>query len=171
MTQPAMTVSARLQALIFPIMVLLGILVLSGLADVAMGSLPLSFGEVQWRWRMLGGLIATGLAQSPMLAIIAGLGVLANHRQAVRISSGAILLLGIIMILAVLMFPLDYITVRRLFPVGQVHTYDLSAAKGLGFGVIVALVDLWLGWRGLQASKRKDTTAKRDVGDGLIVGR
>ncbi len=170
MQSSALTLSARAQAVITAVLVVLLVVTLSPIADVLVPALPVATGEVRWRFQVFGTLLAALPQLALLLAAIAAVGILAGHRRAVRGAAMAALVLAVVALVLLPFFALDFLEMRRLVPLDRKGTFDMATMKTGLFGGFFVLVLGHLGWMGWQASV-KEAANERKEGQGLVVGQ
>lgn len=170
MQSSALTLSSRAQLVISAVIAVLAVATLSPLADAMVPAFPLATGEVRWRFQVFGTVLAALPQLALLLASIAGVGILAGHRLAVRGAAVAALLLAVVSLVLLPLFALDFLEMRRLIPIDRKATFDMAAMKTGLFGGLFMLVLAYLGFRGWPASAKEDTTQRKE-GQGLVVGQ
>ena len=163
--------STRSRLLIPGLIAVLVVALVSTLADVVVSALVSQAIGAQYRFQVLGLLLASIPQVAVDLALIAAIGTLAGQRAAVRGAAIAAVLLGGITILVAPFFALDFLQSRRLVPQNNLKGFTLAGLKAGGFGGFFALMMIWIGVRGVQASPRTADTDKRLDGRGLVVGQ
>lgn len=164
------TLSARAQAIVPALLVLLAVVAISPLADVLVPNFPPRTGELQWRFRAFGMYLAAMPQMALILAVIIGVGLHTAHRGAVRAASILALLLAVIALPLLAFFALDFIQMRRIVPLDSRRTFDLAAMKTGFFAGLFGLVLIWVGFRAFQASVL-EKSERRSKGQGLVVGQ
>lgn len=165
------TVSASALALVPGVVVLLAILVLSAIGDVLVATMPFAFDEAQWRFRAFGSV----LAQAPQLTLIVLVfllaGVVGIYRPALRIGALLGMVLAVLFVILVPFFALDFLQLRRMVAVAARDRYDLAAMKTAAMAAVFAPFLFWMGWRAWVAARNPKDSARREKGDGLVVGQ
>lgn len=162
--------SLRAHTVISAALAVLVVVALSPLADVLVPALPVSTGEVRWRFQVFGTMLAALPQLALLLAAITAVGIFGGRRVAVRGAAIAALLLALVAALLLVPFALDFLDMRRLVPVDRKNNFDMAAMKTGAFGGLFALVLAYLGWKGIQGSVKEKTT-ERKQGQGLVVGQ
>jgi len=165
-----LTLSARAQAVVTALIVVLALATLSPLADVMVPALPIASGEVRWRFQVFGTLLAALPQLAFLLATIIALGILARHRQAIRGASMVAAILAVVCLSLLPFFGLDFLEMRRLVPLDRKTSFDMAAMKTGLFGGLFVLALAYLALKGWQASV-KENTEQRKEGQGLVVGQ
>ncbi len=142
--------------------------------EVVAAAWPLRLSEVGWRFGFVGGLqhlISTFVVGMALLALAA---YLLQHRLVLRGVAIAALLMGVLLILGMASFALDYVQLRRMVRPELVGKFDMAAMRA-GISLLLAIVALSvLGYTGMVASRVTDgrrATRRSSAGEGLIVGR
>ena len=137
------------------------------------GGWPPRPGEVSWRFGTVGifanflGTLFLGLLIGAVTAHLLG------HRIVVRALGLVSIFLGLMLVLGMAGFALDYLQLRRMVRPelkGKFDVESIKAAITTFFAIAAALV---LGIGGLRASRppeRGEVTHRRTKGEGLVVG-
>jgi ABC-type uncharacterized transport system permease subunit len=157
---------------LFPAVVSVLLLALvSAVADLAVSALGLQTSGVQYRFQVIGQFLALVPQTSVLLALIAGIAMLAGHRVAVRVAGFVALALAVLALVSTIPFGLDFLQSRRLVADAQLRGFTLAGEKTVGFAAWFGLLLLWGGWRAVQASVKPDASQVRARGEGLVVGQ
>ena len=149
------------------------VLVVLPFIETIAGGWPPRPGEVSWRFGTVGifanflGTLFLGLLIGTVTAHLLG------HRILVRALSVVSLFLGLLLILAMAGFALDYLQLRRMVRPELKGKFDVESVKALAATTFAIIAGLWLGIGGLRASRppeRGEVTHRRTKGEGLIVG-
>ena len=170
MQSSPLTLSARAQAVVTALIVVLALATASPFADVLVPALPVATGEVRWRFQVFGTLLAALPQLAFLLASIVALGILARHRQAVRGASVLAALLAVGCLILLPFFGLDFLEMRRLVPLDRKTSFDMASMKTGLFGGLFVLALGYLALKGWPASV-KENTEQRKEGQGLVVGQ
>jgi hypothetical protein len=162
--------STRAQSVVTAVLTVLALAAVSPLADALVPAFPLATGEVRWRFQVFGTLIAALPQLALLLAAIAGIGMLAGNRLAVRGVAVAAIALAVMSLILLPLFGLDFIEMRRLVPLDRKATFDTASMKTGLFGGLFLLVLAYLGIKAWPASAREKTTERKE-GQGLVVGQ
>lgn len=170
-SQPAPLLSLRALQLFPAVIAVFSIGILSSIADVLVSALGSNAVGLEFNFRLLGLLLALAPQVGMMLAMIAAFGTLAGNRTAVRIVSVFAMVVGVVLLLILFPFGLDFLQSRRMVPDAQMHGFTLAGVKTAAFGGLFGLLLLWAGWVGVQASVKPDQAESRTKGQGLVVGQ
>lgn len=166
------SLSARVQALLPPVVVVLALVTVSVIVDIVVVRLPIRPGDVQWRFQTVNLFLSSGPQLSLLLGLIAVVGVFGGSRGAVRSAAIAAVALAILLLVLTPLFGLDVLEIRRQVPVDSRRSFDLVTLKTAGFSVLFALADLWTGRRGLLVSKKDDDEDRRGTAErGVLVAQ
>lgn len=171
MQSPVPSLSARSQIALSAVLLLLAAVALSPLLDVLVAALPLSTGEVRWRFQIFGAYLAALPQLAFLLAVIMAVGIMSGHRRAVRAAALAALVLTLVAVPLLPIFALDFLEMRRLVALDRKATFDLAAMKTGAFGGVLVLALAHLGWRGFTSSAPDKNAGRRVEGSGLVVGQ
>lgn len=171
--QPSSSIpSSRFRVLLPLAMGLLVLVSVSSLVDIMVGSLPTAFGDIRWRYQLMFSLLSSGTQVALFVALFMILGALADYRIAVRGAAIAAVAFGVLYLVILPFYSLDFVVARRLIQVNSRHAFDMTWAKTTGYMVVLTLVMIWAGVRGFLNSTNLDPGGKkREVGEGLIVGQ
>jgi hypothetical protein len=148
----------------------LSIVGLSLVADFLTTVLPLRAGDVQWRFQAEGMVLNAAPQWALILLLVLAVGLYGERFGALK--AGAILCLGLALILAVLLpfFALDFLTVRHLQPQSRLSAFQRVGLRLAGIGALMVPALVWAGWRAWAAARlglRRDERG----GAGLVVGQ
>ncbi|HET7603916.1 MAG TPA: hypothetical protein VFK36_12910 [Gemmatimonadales bacterium] len=141
--------------------------------EVISAAWPLRFGEVGWRFGVIGSF------QQLSTTFVVGVGVimlaayLLGHRMVVRSAAVTALVVVVLFILAAAGFALDYVQLRRMVRPELVHTFDMTSMRA-GVTALLSVIALAvLGYTGILVSRlpAPRRVTRREAGEGLIVGR
>jgi hypothetical protein len=163
--------TARNQMVIPALVGVLVVVILSILGDVAITAAATTAVGVQFRFQVVGLFFAGMPNAALVLAAVAGVATLSGHRVALRGSSFAALVIGVVVLILIPFFGLDLLETRRAVPRSNLAGFTLAAIKTGGFAGWLALMLLWAGWRGIQASRKAPESELRTKGQGLVVGQ
>lgn len=149
------------------------LLVLQPPVEVISAAWPLRFGEVGWRFGVVGSFqqLATTFVVGVAVIILAA--YLLRHRLLLR--TAAIVALGVVvlLILGSASFALDYVQLRRMVRPELVHAFDMTSMRA-GLSALLSIIALAvLGYTGIMVSRvpAARRVTRREAGEGLIVGR
>ncbi len=147
------------------------LLILSPLLDVAGAVWPIRAGEVSWRFGTMG-LITNGLVTPILgLALIQLIGTFAEHRGVVRFVAIIELVLGVLVLIGLALFVLDYLQLRPTVAPNAQAAYDLAAVKAMFIALLETIVLGWVGRAGLKFGPRgSGRGGSRDRSESLMVG-
>lgn len=154
-----------------PVLTGLALLLLASVAgDILAGALGSTAIGAPRRFGLLGSTAAAAPQVLVAVALLLVAGWLADSRGILRLAAVVALAYGIIAIVIAPLFALDWLQVRRTVPQDRVRGFDLSSGKTVVFSVATGLALVWSGVRGWLASPEAKS-ARREVGEGLVVGR
>ena len=149
------------------------LLVIQPPVEVISAAWPLRFGEVGWRFGVIGSFqqIATTFVVGVGVTMLAA--YLLRHRLVLRTAAVVALVVVVLFILGAAGFALDYVQLRRMVRPELVHSFDMTTMRA-GVSALLSIIALAvLGYTGILASRvsvaRRVT--RREAGEGLIVGR
>lgn len=167
---PRPGMSARVQALMPPLVAVLTLVAFSVIVDIFAVRFPPHFGETQWRFQTVNLFLSAGPQLSLVLGIIAVVGIFGGYRGAVRGAAIAALVLAVLLVVLTPLFGLDVLEIRRQVSLDNKRTFDLVTLKTAVFSVAFAVVDFWAGRRGLQVSQPDaDEDLRATTGRGTLV--
>ncbi len=171
--QPSSPVlSPKLRDLLPLVLGLLLLVALSSAVDLLLGIFPTNFGDIRWRYSLMTGLLTSGTQTGLFVALFMLLGALAERRLVVRVAAIAALLFGLLYLVTVPFYGLDFVVARKLIPLANRHAFDMQWAKNTGYVSLLALGLVWVGIKGFRSTPNLDTAGrKREVGEGLVVGQ
>lgn len=168
---PPRPVSARVQALIPPLVAVLTLVTLSVLVDILAVRLPPHFGDTQWRFQTINLFLSAGPQLSLVLGIIAVTGIFGGYRGAVRGAAIAALVLAVLLVVLTPLFALDVLEIRRQVPLDNKRTFDMVTMKTAAFSIAFGLADFWAGRVGMKvSSKEAGEDVRETAGRGTLVG-
>ncbi|HEY8061369.1 MAG TPA: hypothetical protein VID74_01165, partial [Gemmatimonadales bacterium] len=168
---PTPLLSGRSQFLVSALIGILVLAIISAVADVAVTAMATQSVGALYRFQVFGLLLASVPQVAVELALIMAVGTFGGQRMAVRGTAVAALLLAAAVLVLLPFFGLDFLQSRRLVPQSNLKGFTLAGLKTGGLGGAIALMLLWAGWRGLQATPSLDEAEKRARGQGLVVGQ
>ncbi len=132
---------------------------------------PLKFDSLAWRFFFGGQLISDAMPyHATALALLMLLATLLGHRNVVRAVAITALVSAVVIGVAVMMFGLDALQMRRTIPQGGKPQFDAAGLKTLVLSVTLAPALLWMAIRAFGATR--GTVARTVASDaGLVVGR
>jgi hypothetical protein len=141
--------------------------------EVISAAWPLRFGEVGWRFGVIGSFqqLATTFVVGVGLIMLAA--YLLRHRLVVRAAAVAALVVVVLFVLGAAGFALDYVQLRRMVRPELVHGFDMTSMRA-GVSALLSIVALAvLGYTGMLVSRLPAArrVTRREAGEGLIVGR
>ncbi|HEY4099471.1 MAG TPA: hypothetical protein VGM20_01185 [Gemmatimonadales bacterium] len=163
--------STRAQGLLPALVTLLVVVMLSTFSDVGVTALATQSIGVQYRFQVVGLLLASAPQLAVVLVLIAWLATLSGQRLAVRGASIAAIVIGVLFLILIPFFGLDFLQSRRMIAESQLRGFTIAGLKTAGFAGLLALLFVWAGWRGIMASQRLDEGDSRQKGEGLVVGQ
>jgi hypothetical protein len=137
-------------AAIYPIAALLTV---TPLINAIVGTWPLRFASVSWRFGLTGMLLDGLITPLLGLALLIGVAAVLDHRVVLRVVSGAAVLAGAALSLAVVVFLLDYIELRATVAGTNAGGMDAAALKASLMAVVGVPSLIFLGRRGLSAAQ------------------
>lgn len=149
------------------------LLVAQPLLEVISAAWPLRFGEVGWRFGVIGSFLQLVTTFVVGIAVIMLAAYLLRHRLVVRAVGVAALVAVGLFILAAAGFALDYIQLRRMVRPDLVQSFDMTSMRA-GLTTLLSIVALAvLGYTGIMVSRvpAARRVTRREAGEGLIVGR
>jgi hypothetical protein len=156
------------------VVVLLAVLVAMGvspLADILAAGWQLRFGEARWRFEFFQLVLANGPQTVILLVLIALFGVLLGNRLVVRSTAVALGLVAALSIVILPLYVMDFLQVHRMIPQDQKTALNGAVLKSTIFTFLIFAGGGWASLRGWQASEPADVTARREMGEGLVVGQ
>ena len=168
---PSPLLSGRSQQLFPALIGILVVVILAAFADVAVTASAAQSVGTQYQFQVVGLFLASIPQVAVALALIAAIGTLGGQRTAVRAASFTAVVLGALVIIAIPFFVLDLLQSRHLVARNALHGFTIAAVKAGGFAGWLALVLIWAGVRGIQASRRPEESEARGKGQGLVVGQ
>ncbi len=169
--QPSFPISSKFRDLLPLALGLLVVVSLSSVIDLLVASTSPSFGDVRWRFQLMQMLLAGGPQITLFVALFMIVGTLADHRLAVRAAAVAGVLFGVLYLVVLPFFGLDFVVARRLIAVNVRHGFDVQTAKTGAYVGILAVGLLWSGIRGIRSTPKPDAGKPREQGEGLVVGQ
>jgi hypothetical protein len=141
--------------------------------EVISAAWPLRFGEVGWRFGVIGSFQQLATTFVVGVAVIMLAAYLLGHRVVVRSAAVTALVVVVLFILAAAGFALDYVQLRRMVRPELVHSFDMTSMRA-GVTALLSIVALAvLGYTGMVVSRipAARRVTRREAGEGLIVGR
>jgi len=155
----------------FPILLgLLAVAVVSVCGDLVVSTLPLRPGDAQWRLLAVGGFLGLVPQVAIMLVLINVTAILGGVRGAIRGAAVVAIVGAAVVLLAIALFGLDFLQVRRLVAESGKRRIDLATLKTALFSGVFALLLIWTGLRGWELGKKEDS-GERPAREGLFVGQ
>ena len=153
---------------------LAALFVILPLSDVALGVLPLRFGNMRWRIGTTG--IVTGALLFPMIGAFLGLSAshVFGHRRMQYFIAGSLGLLALVLILVVGMFALDTMQVRREVDTRQRHLYSRAAIRGVVTQIMTIFVLGLMSVTSLRASlasARRLRARRKQEAESIVMAR
>lgn len=146
-------------------------LIVSPLTDLTTTVWPFRFGDMGWRYGLLG--LTAGYLHTPLLGLVLGMAVAywQGHTGALRIG-GILSLVGVaVLLLAMPMFAMDVLGMRAVRPedtrAGILVGGVLQEVKYAGACVVLVC----LGFGGTQTARRLDSSGSREAGAPGILRR
>lgn len=132
---------------------------------------PLKFDSLGWRFFFSGQLISDTMPyHATALALLLMLATWLGHRNVARAVAVMAIISAAAIVVAVLMFGLDALQMRRTIPQGNKAQFDAAGLKTLLLSMTLAPALLWLAIRTFAATKGVvSRTVASDAG--LVVGR
>jgi hypothetical protein len=135
------------------------LLVLTPLADFILNVTPLRPGSVDWRYGVVG--LFSGFLLTPLLGmVLATLLAVGTNRRPARLAVGVLdLLFGVVLLLLVPLFVLDFFQLRASVPQEQLASFHVEGPKAMLKHLTAGLAFAWLGvscLRSLPRSSRRD---------------
>lgn len=148
-----MRLSRDHQSVLVTIYPIAALLVLTPLINAFVGTWPLRFASVSWRFG-LTGMLMDGIV-TPLLGVALAMGVAAilGQRGALRAISAMAVFAGAMLSLALVVFLLDYVELRATFAGTSTGGMDAAALKASLMGVVAIPSLIFLGRRGLSAAQ------------------
>ena len=141
--------------------------------EVISAAWPLRFGEVGWRFGVIGSFQQLATTFVVGVAVIMLAAYLLGHRVVVRSAAVTALVVVVLFILDAAGFALDYVQLRRMVRPELVHSFDMTSMRA-GVTALLSIVALAvLGYTGMVVSRipAARRVTRREAGEGLIVGR
>lgn len=160
----------RAQLLAPAMLSVLSIVGLSLLGEILTAALPLRPGDAGWRFQV-EGLVLNAVPQwALILVLVLGIGLYGDRIGVVK--AGAIVCLALAVTVAVLLpfFALDFLTVRQLQTQSRLPAFQRVGIKVTGIAALLVPALVWVGVRGLAASRQVLLT-EPTTGPGLVIGR
>lgn len=148
---PSIHRAAEPQRLAGPLYFVAFLLVATPLVDYGMNIAPFRFGDVSWRYGVVG--LLSGFLLTPLLGCALAAAVAALFRQPrMGFAVGALNVLGgVLLLVALLLFALDSLQIRGLTPQERLGIFDAAVLKAMLKHLSAVAALLWLGIGGLRA--------------------
>ncbi len=158
----------RLLMAAYPIFVVMAI---NPIISLVVMRWPLNFDSLGWRFFFSGQLISDSMPyHATALALLLMLATWLGHRNVARAVAVIAIISAAAIGVAVLMFGLDALQMRRTVPQGSKPQFDAAGLKTLLLSMTLAPALLWLAIRTFAATKGVvSRTVSSDAG--LVVGR
>lgn len=171
MQAPISSLTARAQAMITALLVMMAVMGFAPVVQVASMRWPWRFGEFMWRYDTFLVTFSNGPESIILLSIIAIFATMFGYRKAVRAVAITFGLVASAQFIAVLFFLLDYFQVRRLVGAAGVGHFKAVALKTLLVAVTVIVASACGAFWAWRASENEHAGARRQKGEGLVVGQ
>ncbi len=145
---------ARLEYLVWPAYILAALLVIVSGTDALIRSLPLNPGAARWRFGAVG--IFTMALVQPAAGLMLALAVAHafGRKWGQRVSSALATLVGIVLLLAPLLFLLDSLQLRREVRPNVKALYDISVLRAVVVQLLMGIMLLWAGIASFRVRRR-----------------
>lgn len=161
---------SRYSRLVLPGYFLASLLVILPIVDIVMISLPLEFGEVQWRFGFFGTL--TRAANTPLLGIVIAfmLAAMLGHRRRLRAMSAFFVVIFVVALVVTILFALDALQVRTDFNPQFQRPFDRVMAVGMLKLIVGTALFGAFGFIGWGLSRPTQVASPSDRRSELVVG-
>lgn len=162
---------AKIQGLLPALVVFMVVVAASALVDLSITVLPLRFGEVSWRFYSAGLFMATAPQAATILVLISIVAITGGLRGTLRGIAIVAIILGVLYLVALPVFGLDLLQMRRLQSEASRSHWTSAATKTAILAGILGIMFVWMGIKSMAASRRTDFAPAREEGRDLVVGR
>lgn len=163
--------SSKLRDLLPPALGLLVLVWASSVVDMMVASVPFHTDDIRWRYQLMQLVLMSGTQMGLFVALFMLVGTLADHRLTVRLAAVAAVVFGVLYLIIIPFFALDFVVARRLIAVNARSGFDIQTAKIVAYVGVLSIGLLWCGYRGIRSTPKPDQDRKRELGEGLVVGQ
>jgi hypothetical protein len=127
---------------------------------------------VSWRFGALGLLYNFLLLPVVGAAILLGSAIVLRRRSAARTLGAVLVAIGVVLVLSLLVFVLDYVQMRGTIKADVRGGFDVAAWKAMAYAILLAIATLLLGAGGVSAARSwAAEAARRRAEPVLVVGQ
>lgn len=171
MSPVMMNPAARTQLLTPAVLGVLVLALLISISALVPGWWPVNVSDPQWRYQALATFLRSAPQFAFLLVVIAYAAVYGGQYTIVRRAGIAMLAGAAVLLLALPLFALDFMKIRRGQPSETIARFTLEGMRLAATSGALALMLFWAGRRGLAAAENDRGPRRRMAGEGLIVGQ
>jgi hypothetical protein len=154
-----------------PLYLIAFLLVATPLVDYTMNIAPFRFGDVGWRYGVVG--LLSGFLLTPLLgcALAAAVASLARQPRMVVAVAALNVLGGGLLLVALLLFALDALQIRNITAPAQLDIFDKAVGRAMLKHLSTSAALLWLGIGGLRAGVTEPPAAAVRAAPAIAISR
>jgi hypothetical protein len=162
--------AARSQMLVPGILTVLFTILGIGVASLVIGAIPVTPGDLQWRFMNAVQLLGAG-PQIAFLLMMVSLTALSDERYRVlRLAAILTAVFAVILLVLIFFFAFDFLQLRHLQQLSKVGPFTREYLRLGATSGVLGVAMLWAARAGFRASVG-GSRSERDFGAGLVVGQ
>lgn len=170
MATPLISPAARSQVLIPGILTVLFTILGIGAVSLVVGAIPITTGDIQWRFANAVQLLGAGPQIAFLLMMVSVAALYDERYRVLRLTAILIGAFAVVLLVLIPFFAFDFLTLRHLQQLSRVAPFTREYLRLGATSGALGLALLWAARAAFRASGR-EPKGERDIGSGLVVGQ